>query len=216
MSGTLAVQAPIKRELEAGLAFLSEKYDFTVRPYDFDAVKKVKDSTPAPSAAHAISWRKRILWLSGGDAHFEWLHEVAHLVCCPPWEDDPNNSNEFGGIFAWERAVGREFYRKNIWSKEDWMKLLDGQDAYVTTFPVRGGDMYWSGGDWGDVRRGHQNMYVSHMYRTLRLANLLSKDNRPTFAQPVWSEEVRLLWDWKWRDVLSGSEHKRVLRTNHA
>lgn len=204
MSETL-VQIPMKRELDAGLALLSEKYNFTVLPYHHDTVMEEKDCTPAPSAIHAISWRKRILWLSEGDGHFEWLHEVAHLVCCPPWEDGPNDAHEFGGIFAWERAVGREFYRRGIWEEGDWVNLLHGQNTYVATRPTRNGGEEWC--DWGAVRLGHQNRCLSYMYKTLRLANLLNKANRPTFAQPVWSADVELRWDWRWQNVLHGREH---------
>lgn len=199
MSETLA-QIPMKRELDAGLTLLSEKYSFKVLPYDEDTVEEEKDCTPAPSATHAISWRKRILWLSEGDEHFEWLHEVAHLVCCPPWEDGPNGAHEFGGIFAWERAVGRELLRRAMWSSDDWRKLLHGQNIYATTRPTEFGGEEWC--DWGEVRLGHQNLCLSYMYKTLRQANLLDKHNRPTFAQPVWSADVELRWDWRWQDVL--------------
>ncbi len=201
MSETLA-QVPMKRELDAGLALLSEKYNFTVRLHDYAALEHEKDCTPAPVATHAISWRKRILWLSEGDDHFEWLHEVAHLVCNPPWEDGPSGAHEFGGIFAWERAVGREFYRKGIWSKDDWVKLLHGQNLYATTRLNADGRVNWC--DWEGVRPGHQNRCLSYMYKTLRLANLLNKDNRPTFAQPVWNADVELRWDWRWQTIVTG------------
>lgn len=200
MSETL-VQIPMKRELDAGLSLLSEKYNFTVRLHDHATLEHEKDCTAAPSATHAISWRKRILWLSEGDDHFEWLHEVAHLACDPPWENGPRGCNEFGGIFAWERAVGKEFYRKGIWSKDDWTKLLHGQDLYATSCPTQGSEE-WS--EWGAIRLGHQNRCLSYMYKTLRLANLLNKDNRPTFAQPVWNADVELRWNWRWQTVVTG------------
>lgn len=195
MSETL-VQIPMKKELDAGLALLSEKYNFTVRLYDYVTLENEKDCAPAPAATHSISWRKRILWLSEGDEHVEWLHEVAHLVCCPPWEDGPNGSNEFGGIFAWERAVGREFYRRGVWAEDDWQQLLLVQNSYGATCPKK---LFC---DWGGISLGHQRLCLSYMYKTLRLANLLDKNSRPTFAQPVWSDEVRGRWNWKWQDVL--------------
>lgn len=195
MSETLT-QIPMKRELDAGLALLSEKYSFTVLPYDPDGDAKHMDWHPAPGADHAISWKKRILWLSEGDEHVEWLHEVAHLVCCPPWEDGPEGSNEFGGIFAWERAVGRELYHMGVWLKDDWAGLLRVQNSYGATCPKK---LFC---DWGGVSLGHQRLCLSYMYKTLQLANLLDKNNRPTFAQPVWSDEVRSRWGWKWQDVL--------------
>lgn len=199
MSETLT-QIPMKRELDAGLALLSEKYSFTVLPYDPDGDAKHMDWHPAPVADHAISWKKRILWLSEGDDHFEWLHEVAHLVCCPPWEDGPNDAHEFGGIFAWERAVGRELLRRDMWSSDDWQMLLHGQNMYATTRPTRGGGVEWC--DWNGVRLGHQNLCMSYMYKTLRQANLLNKYNRPTFEPAIWSADVELRWDWRWQDVL--------------
>lgn len=197
----------MKRELDAGLALLAERYGFDVRPSD-ERVTGGSDYSSGPSS-HGISWKSRVLWLQAGqDEHFEWLHEVAQ-----PWEDGPARSSEFSGIFGWERAVGHELVRLGRWTSSDWSALLRGQDAYGlgTTPPEWGlGSQY---AEWESMRVGHQRICVSYMYATLRAAGLLDAHNRPTWAPPSWTDEVRDRWaltrEWKWTTMLQSLRESR-------
>lgn len=193
----------MQASLEAGLGFLAETYAFTVRAYD-EKDASGKDYSEGPTA-HGLSWQRRILWLQEKEeGHCEWLHEVAHIVCSPPWEHGPKDASEFSGIFAWERAVGREFRRKGLWTKKDWADLHHSQSYYGVGIPPKA----WSDNpsEWGSIKRGHQNLCLAYMYQTLRLANLLDKNNRPTWAKPVWSEGVKHRWqvirDWNLEEVI--------------
>ncbi len=193
---------------KAGLGFLSKTFDFRVQPFDFRVLpndgpnRAGVDDDLDPDyrydpdyhfgpAGHAISFKGRVLWLEANEeVHAEWLHEVAHLVCAPPWETSPENSNEFGGIFGWERAVAKEFLYRGLWTKADFKAFQRGQDVYGIGSTLLG----W-GGEWGAVPKGHQRIVLGFINRTLRLAGLLDAQNRPTWTTtPTWTEEVRARW----------------------
>lgn len=203
----------MKRELDAGLALLADRYGFEIRPFD-GGVTGGSDYSSGPSS-HDISWKSRVLWLQAGqDEHFEWLHEVAHLVVSPPWEDGPARSSEFSGIFGWERAVGRELVRLGRWTRSDWSALLKGQDVYGLGTVLAEWGLGSQYAEWGSMRVGHQRICMSYMYATLRAASLLDASNRPTWTAPTWTDEVLDRWsvtrEWKWTTMLQSLRESRM------
>lgn len=187
------------REWNAGLGFLAEKYNFTVQNYDDRTLGHgpAADLFYGPSG-HAVSFKARVLWLSEGDSHAEWLHEVAHLVCAPPWEKNPNDANEFGGIFGWERAVAKEFTRRGLWTDVDFKTFEEMQDIYsVGDTPPEWNtkDYPYGPAEWGGVPSKDQAKIVAFINKTLRMVGLLNGSNRPTFAKPKWVNKAKDRWD---------------------
>lgn len=177
---------------KAGLGFLSETFNFRVLPYTGPGRANDPDYHFGP-AGHAINFKGRVLWLEADEeVHGEWLHEVAHLVCAPPWEASPEDSEEFGGIFGWERAVAKDFLRQGLWSKADFEAFRRLQDIYGVGYAP---SCWGSLSEWGAVPKGYQRIVLGFINRTLRLAGLLDAQNRPTWTTtPTWTEEVRVRW----------------------
>lgn len=185
-----------QREWDAGLGFLAETYGFSVKPFDN------RPSMPARSycsdydfyygpTCHALSFKARVLWLAAGTRdHCEWLHEVAHLVVAPPWERSPTESEEFGGIFAWERAVGKELTRTGRWGQFDFDRFLAVQEAYGVGDTIWGDDL-----EWGELSKQGRATILKYCNKTLRLAGLVNGLNRPMWGSaPNWTDEVRERW----------------------
>lgn len=185
--------------LPNGLSLLLEAYDIKLRDYaklcptdkNENALENVnqklwgQDTGHGPNH-HATSWRRRILWLEKGTLdHGDWLHEIAHLVVCPPWEAGPDHADEMAAIFPWERAVARHFYRTRVWTGAEWMAFLDMQGNYTATN---------AGDGWTEVPDHSRRAYLAWGQETLRLANLLDRWGRPTFQKPTWTEEVHVRW----------------------
>lgn len=184
---------------DKGLSFLAGIYGFSVvssgeittervRPY------RVQNDYFIGPAGHNLSPRARILWLDGNDTYvWSWLHEVAHLVCAPPWEKSPDYADEFGGIFAWERAIGFELTRRGYWCLEDFENLLHDQEAYgLGSIPDE-----WNGvSSWGSLPGSKQRTLMKFFRKTLQLASLLDDNGTPIFgATPNWSEKIRERWE---------------------
>lgn len=207
-----------RREWDAGLGLLSDRYGFKVRPYDDRPPREIslrrppgEDYSDAPAALHAISFKSRTLWLtSGNDPHGEWLHEAAHLVCCPPWEKGPNDAGELAAIFGWERAVAKHFTRIGLWTKEDLHDFFTMQDIYGVGKTPDCWGLEGRDGEWSVVKPGYQRMLLAYMNRTLRRCGLLNIHNRPTFEKPDW-KAVGLKHRWEvtsdfrihWGDILA-------------
>lgn len=115
-----------------------------------------------------------------------WLHEVAHVVCCPPWEGSPKNSNEMALLFGWERACGLWLLRRQLWRPADYEQLLDEQQGYHV------------GVGWKlfrELTRAQQQILLNHTYEVGRAAGLLTgKPARPTLAPGHWTKEVEAMW----------------------
>jgi len=188
-----------------GLTLLSQAYGFEVRDYrelrsdlwrNHREVDLWGDDTSTGPSTHALSWKRRILWLdTKEDKHAEWLHEVAHLVVLPPWEPKgPNSSDEMAGIFTWENQVAHELYRRKVWSPEDFEVFRSIQASFGATN---------NGHNWVDTTPSSQKLYLAYTRKTLRMAGLLDARNRPTFQAPRWTDEVKARWAL-YNDILIG------------
>lgn len=188
----------MERELNAGLGFLASKLGIEVRL--FSDLQRSEWSNPCFSQGptyHAVDWKRKILWLEPGNQHDEWLHEVAHLACSPPWENGPKGSLEFSGIFAWERAVAEELTRNATWSKEDLDAFLRVQDCYVlgdvpSSWFSQSQNRLWS--EWGDLDAATSETILAYSRKTLHIAGMLDAAGKPTFADPTWTAEVEARW----------------------
>jgi hypothetical protein len=181
---------------KAGMSFLAEKYGFRVE----HAGKRARgEGYFGGPSWHDLFWGPRgsrtLLFGESYDEHdhCEWLHEVAHIVCCPPWEGTPTNSAEFCGIFPWERAVAEDFHRRGWWCVEDVRRLYGMQATYSLgdTAPMK-----WDVGmgEWGGLSARVQEDILRHGRRLLRKAGLLYANGRPTYTRPVWHPSLEAPW----------------------
>lgn len=201
VANTKPVEWSWDKERDAGLGLIAGAYGFTVRG-DLDAVaekmtrRQKADFFVGPSM-HDLSFKARILWLNGHDQHREWLHEAAHLVCSPPWEKNPTESEEYGGIFAWERLMAKELLRRKLFTRLDYKNVLDTQDTYGVMGSLGLPPSWYRDGfpqEWGSIGRRRQRVLFTYMTKTIRLAGLIDEDDRPTFKPGVWTNEVKKRW----------------------
>lgn len=189
-----------------GLDLLTKAYGITVRDYtDLCDNKGIAtrytenreawegkldlwgDDTSCGPKSHAVSWRRRILWLDREEEiKAEWLHEIAHLVISPPWEERPETAKEMSAIFPWERTVAIYFYLKKIWTAKDLKEFHEAQDAYTAS-----NDGY----EWDACTNHSKKSYFACVHKTLKMANLIDDKYRPTFQSPTWTDEVHKHWN---------------------
>ena len=195
-------------EIKKGALFLSEKCDVSFLPTPQNRHKRDPDTYIGPGC-HDLRWEGRTVLIGRtGDHPAEWLHEVAHLVCNPPWEYSPEASLEFGGIFAWERAAARELFRLGYWDRSDLVKSRELQNVYgLEAIPETHPEDQFEGGTpsetvWEDFPTWFRVAAMFSMRKTLRMCNLLDGYNRPTWRKAVWCDEVHTRW-WATRDTRS-------------
>lgn len=138
---------------------------------------------------HGIHMPSRTIYLDPAtimDTPCHWLHEVAHVVCSPPWEKTLRDSNEMALIFGWERACGRWFMQRKLLRPRDYEQLIEEQQAYLVGF------------DWCEFReftREQQQVLLNHTYEVGRAAGLLKGQlARPTLKPGRWTKEVEKMW----------------------
>lgn len=208
MAGRFYKEEPFRK----GLNVLQKAYSFEVRDYS-ELLPEGVDKTSRPHlwtesrnqelwghdtglgpGGHAISWKRRILWLDTQVVgHADWLHEVAHLVVVPPWESGgPDTSNEMSAIFTWERAVALELRRQKIWNQKDLAGFRAMQNTYVATN---------QGQHWYEILPTRRAQYLKFTRKTLRGCGLLGAQDRPTFQKPIWTDDVQARW-YQYEDLL--------------
>lgn len=163
-----------------GLSFLQERYRFHLRAYE--RMKEWRLGASAGPQGHAIDLKKRVLWVETiypGD-HQAWLHEVAHIVCSPPWElRDPNKADEFAFIFGWEHAVAHWFHQNGYWNDKDLKDFNHAQAIYQMANECRYSEF-------GGLPDESQRRIINHSKEACQRVGLLDDTFTPTWARPNW------------------------------
>jgi hypothetical protein len=93
------------------MVFLCKKLNIRV---SFAEVPLKSGATTYRVGRIVIRLQKRTLYPRGCRLPHEWLHEIAHLVFLPPWEPTPDDASEMVAMFAWEKAVSQDLYRRGL------------------------------------------------------------------------------------------------------
>lgn len=151
---------------------------------------------------HAIDWTERTLLLAPplsearchlADWGAEWLHELAHVVVSPPWEANPDECHEYGGVFAWELTVAYDLVRRGLWTHTHTSSVVDVQALYGISSSARRLAPGYT--EWGSLPDAVRASSMRYMRRTLQLAGMLGPKNDVLWGQaPTWTDEVKGRW----------------------